>query len=338
MLEHFCHSNIMALCTTPNNVANVIDKLTHEDLLNLQKLIDRESSGTEHFKKTLADEIQNYHAYLNAFHLFLKCLHILVHDLPGVPLGNQVRELYYSAISKGIFLTSEYVEAFKLLSFRSKEEFVDKIAKVINQLDDHLSNSKFNKNEVEEILIQLQDHLKLIEVATDEMIEVNKINNDKAEQMLSNTTDRKQLRKKLMELSLSSKPKNKYEIARDNLIKYMETLFRKYLKEPKSTSLYKIFFFDNLSIEQLVLGSHSSAIHAALNDPHCYFECDCCKLTSDTNILSTHPDIGILYKLHLEYGKLINLFDWLQSFVSIVNPQDSDEDEMKITPELQYPL
>ena len=30
------------------------------------------------------------------------------------------------------------------------------------------------------------------------------------------------------------------------------------------------------------------------------------------NILPTLPDICIVYKLHLECGRLINLYDWLQ--------------------------
>lgn len=55
-------------------------------------------------------------------------------------------------------------------------------------------------------------------------------------------------------------------------------------------------------------------------------------------ILSSMPDISIAYKLHLECGKMINLYDWLQSFLSIVDPQEvEDEDKVKVRPELQYP-
>ncbi|KAK4880016.1 hypothetical protein RN001_008162 [Aquatica leii] len=327
MLEHFCSSNIMALCTNPRNVSNVIQKLTNDDLDKLKNIVAYNASKNEDFKNVLADKIKNYYAYLNAFHLFLKCLHILVHDLPNAPLGNQVRELYYLAVSKNICVTPEYIEAFKLLAFRSKEELTEKITKMTDLLEEHVSNSKFNKEEVDQILDELEKRSKSIEVATTEVIEKNRVDSEKTEQMLSNTTDRKQLRKKLMQLSLSNKSMNKYEIARGDLIKYLQEVFQKYLKEPKSTSLYKIFFFDNLSIKQLILGSHRSAIHTALNDPHYYFECDCCKLPNETAILPTFPDICILYKLHLEYGKLINVYDWLQSFVYIVKPQDTDEED-----------
>jgi origin recognition complex subunit 3 len=51
------------------------------------------------------------------------------------------------------------------------------------------------------------------------------------------------------------------------------------------------------------------------------------------------PDISIAYKLHLECGKMINLYDWLQSFLSIVDPQDIDDDSKpKVKPQLQYPF
>lgn len=53
------------------------------------------------------------------------------------------------------------------------------------------------------------------------------------------------------------------------------------------------------------------------------------------------PDICIIYKLHLEYGKIINLYDWLQAFVSIVTPSYADNEEeddvREVDPMLQYP-
>lgn len=52
------------------------------------------------------------------------------------------------------------------------------------------------------------------------------------------------------------------------------------------------------------------------------------------------PDICIVYKLHQECGKLINLYDWLQAFLSLVDPRELDEKDvtkMIIDPILQYP-
>lgn len=50
-------------------------------------------------------------------------------------------------------------------------------------------------------------------------------------------------------------------------------------------------------------------------------------------------DICIAYKLHLECGKLINMYDWLQAFVTIVDPNaEGNEDEKSVKPKLQYPF
>ena len=45
------------------------------------------------------------------------------------------------------------------------------------------------------------------------------------------------------------------------------------------------------------------------------FQCGCCTAGHDS-IQASQPDVCILYQLHLECGKLINLYDWLQVCVS----------------------
>lgn len=41
------------------------------------------------------------------------------------------------------------------------------------------------------------------------------------------------------------------------------------------------------------------------------FQCDCCQTDIGT-VQDTLPDVCIAYKLHLECGRLINLYDWFQ--------------------------
>ena len=52
----------------------------------------------------------------------------------------------------------------------------------------------------------------------------------------------------------------------------------------------------------------------------------------------TLPDISVAYKLHLECGRLINLYDWLQSFSAVVNAAEEENNPSKIAPIIQYPL
>lgn len=43
-----------------------------------------------------------------------------------------------------------------------------------------------------------------------------------------------------------------------------------------------------------------------------FTQCDCCQSTGEDLISPTLPDLSVVYKLHLESRKLINMYDWLQ--------------------------
>lgn len=158
-------------------------------------------------------------------------------------------------------------------------------------------------------------------------------------------------------MSKKTKTQNRYEKSREKFLNELSKIFTKYLKAPNSKPFHEIFFFNDIaSIRDHIVGSHRAAIHTALNNPHHYlqviannpshrplplflFQCNCCILSNDASILPTMPDMCIIYKLHLECGKLINMYDWLQAFVTIVDPnRDCEEDERTVDPKLQYPL
>lgn len=105
MLEHFSQGNVIALCTKPKDISKILDQFSHEDLedvrhlLSFRKLVESSPpkeriallTDDDVFKKTLQVELMKLHKYLYTFHFFLKCLHVLVTDLPKYPLGKQVK-------------------------------------------------------------------------------------------------------------------------------------------------------------------------------------------------------------------------------------------------------
>lgn len=106
MLEHFSHGNAMTLCTK-KNPTDIISKFDHYDcenvrhLLSFRKLVESESdinkikllTNDNYFKSVLNEEICKLQQYLNRFHLFLRCLKILVANLPKNPIGKQVSKI-----------------------------------------------------------------------------------------------------------------------------------------------------------------------------------------------------------------------------------------------------
>lgn len=83
-----------------------------------------------HLRNVLPKELRKLQEHVYLFHVFLKCLHVLVADLPRCPLGKQLREVYSLAVSKDVTQTQGYRESFQLLGFQSKDELSLKVARV----------------------------------------------------------------------------------------------------------------------------------------------------------------------------------------------------------------
>lgn len=108
MLEHFSQSNAMALCTKAKDIPKILEQFSHTDFEDVRRVFsfrkfveaasprDRISMLTDddYLKKILAKELKRLHEYLYTFHVFLRCLHVMVADLPKYPLGKQVDTIF----------------------------------------------------------------------------------------------------------------------------------------------------------------------------------------------------------------------------------------------------
>lgn len=65
---------------------------------------------------------------------------------------------------------------------------------------------------------------------------------------------------------------NKYEKLRQNLLQFLSKNFEQHLLVPTTLHFHEIFFFDDISIQNHIIGTHRAAIHTALNDPYCYLQ------------------------------------------------------------------
>lgn len=105
MADHFTYGNIMTLChLEPATAEEIIDELSEEDFESLRQLpsfrnlVVNESKenqvkllvNDEYLSLVLYKEICKMQVYIRMLHLFLKCLLVLVEDLPRAPLGKQV--------------------------------------------------------------------------------------------------------------------------------------------------------------------------------------------------------------------------------------------------------
>ncbi|XP_060814863.1 origin recognition complex subunit 3 isoform X2 [Bombus pascuorum] len=340
MIQHFYANNINSLCCQPQKIKSRISSLTDEDWVEIKKLpsIEKyikqltndknkdELLDDNKFKETLTQLLNNFHQYMHRFLLILKCLHDLMSTLPNAPMGKQLREYYTKAVYMSDLRESqEYKECLQLLSFLSKKEFLEKL----NSFTTIMENSK--DSVMKKVKADLQDRIKTIEEASLEVA-------SKPVDIVSTgeKLSRLQLKEKLLKMS-QTQSRSPYKIAQQDLIDYLDQkVFSVYLINPHYVPGNEIFCFNDGNLaKQHVRGSLRAAIHTGLNDPHVYLNCECCKLENDDAIPSTLPDLSIIYKLHLESRKLINMYDWLQAFLIIVDPVGSTKEQRDVDPKLQ---
>lgn len=105
MMEHFSHGNAMSLCQiNKKDVKSILNVFTYEDCENMRQLpsfrtlVESETYENQikllkddaYFKEVAYEKILLIQRYIKRFHVFLKCLHALVEDLPEQPLGQHV--------------------------------------------------------------------------------------------------------------------------------------------------------------------------------------------------------------------------------------------------------
>ncbi|XP_071646332.1 origin recognition complex subunit 3 [Temnothorax longispinosus] len=339
MIQHFYENNVTSLCCQPKDIKERLSKLTAENIADIKSLpsiakylkasneivSEEEELSDKEFMELLEQLLNKFHKFMDQFLIMLRCLHCLIASLPGSPMGKQLREVYTKAVyTNDLTESTEYKECLKLLGFLSKEELLSKLESVVKIVEES------KDPEIKEIKINLDNHIKTIREASlstttsSEVISV--------EEKLS----RMQLKEKLLKMS-QQQSRSVYKQAQLDLIDYLDRkIFSVHLIDPSRVTAHEIFCYsDGNQAKHHIRGSLRAAIHTGLSDPQMYLDCDCCKLENDDDIPHTLPDLSIIYKLHLESRKLINMYDWLQAFLTIVDPQAQSMEQRDVDPQLQ---
>ncbi len=84
--------------------------------------------------------------------------------------------------------------------------------------------------------------------------------------------------------------------------------------------LHEVVYYNNvLRLKKAQSAQPRGALHIALDQPQYYLG----DIVETEYISAAMPDTCILYKLHLECGKLINLHDFFVAFKAILEERDS---------------
>ncbi|XP_052810573.1 origin recognition complex subunit 3-like isoform X1 [Mya arenaria] len=334
MLDHYTSQPLSYLCCNHDDTEVTVNQMDGQALDRLRQLSSfmsyvEECSTTEQpsllldekFTKRrvvqLINEMFEYH--INFFPI-LNCLHTLVSKLPGYPLGKQVREVYSACLEESVWEREDYKHATDLLRMLAKDELKTLVTQCVNKLatEAQLASVKADLERFGYRMDHIDEEAEEEPAGDMEMVDTS----------LPSRTSLHQLRQRLQDISKKQKKQSPFEKLREEIVDYCHALFRKYLIAPSSLPLYEIFYYTSTRvIKQRLNASPRSALQKALSNPGYYLQvtiCVCCDVEGN-HIGSRMPDTCVVYKLHLECGQLINLYDWMQAFVTVVQQEDEND-------------
>ncbi|XP_073077097.1 origin recognition complex subunit 3 isoform X2 [Manis javanica] len=326
LLEHFHSQPLSVLCCSLPEAKRRINFLSDNQCENIRRLPSFrryvEDQASEKQVALLTNErflkeetkvlLENLHGYHTNYFVVLRCLHQFTSSLPKYPLGRQIRELYCTCLEKNIWDSEEYASALQLLRMLAKEELMtilQKCLKVFKSSSEKQLGSTAKR--IEEFLAQFQ--------SLDEAKEEEDTSGSQSKGLQK--TDLYHLQKSLLEmkeLRRTSKQQTKFEVLREKVVNFIDSLVREYLLPPEAQPLHEVVYFSAApALREHLNAAPRVALHTALNNPYYYLKNEALK-SEEGCIPNVAPDICIAYKLHLEYSRLINLVDWAEAFATVV--------------------
>uniref|UniRef100_A0A673GZM6 Origin recognition complex subunit 3 n=1 Tax=Sinocyclocheilus rhinocerous TaxID=307959 RepID=A0A673GZM6_9TELE len=334
MLEHFNSQPLSVLCCQKQEAllsAKTLSKQNVERIRHLpsfMRYVETQEpqeqvqllTNDEHVKEVCQKLLKNLHKYHKNYYPILQCLHSLTSSLPKFPLGKHIRELHVSCIEKNLWETEEYDSALQLLRILAKDELVAALRKCAEIL------KSASTKRMQNVLQQLEDFIGRLEA-----LEGSSGNGIISGKMEYQRTDLFQLQKTLLEKeSRRTKRMNPFEVLRSQVMEFIDSLVREYLTPAELQPLNEVCYYSSSGVlRQRLNVTPRTSIQAALSHPFYYLQNESLKTDTGT-ISSAAPDLCIVFKLHLECGRLINLYDWLEAYVTVMSAaedQDTDSEE-----------
>ncbi|KAM9155303.1 origin recognition complex subunit 3 isoform 1-T1 [Pangshura tecta] len=341
IVEHFYSQPLSVLCCQLLEAKKRVNSLSHNQCENIRSLpsfrryvesqvsekqiaLLTEDSFLKEVTQTLLEDLHIYH---ENYFTVLRCLHVFTTSLPKYPLGKQIRELHCACLGKRVWETEEYESAVQLLRMLAKDELVAILQKCV-EIFISSSGKQFSNTveKLEEFLARFQN----LEVAETNEVQDVSVSSQKE---LQKKTDLYHLQKTLLALKESKRSKKltKFEMLRFEVVDFIGSLVRSYLAPAEMQTLNEVVYFNTANtLREHLNAAPRIALHTALNNPYCYLKNQ--TLQSDVGCISnTAPDICIVYKLHLECGRLINLVDWLEAFSTVVTAAEGTDPDSVAT-------
>uniref|UniRef100_A0A673CUI3 Origin recognition complex, subunit 3 n=1 Tax=Sphaeramia orbicularis TaxID=375764 RepID=A0A673CUI3_9TELE len=310
LLEHF-HSQPLSLSQRDlERIRQLPSFRRYTEKQDAQEKVNLMTDDT-HLKVECRKLIKDLRKYHKNYYPVLS-LHTLTSSLP--------RELHLICLEKTVWETEEYQSAMKLLRMLAKE-LIASIQRCCGTLKPVKSKKMMNA------LIQMEEILTKIKQLDENAPPVDNSITSPVKSLSQKKTDLFQLQKTLLEMNETRRTKklSPFETVRNEALELIDGLVKSHLSPPEAQTLYEVCYYtSSATVRRHLNATPRTSIQAALSNPYHYLQNESLK-TEDGSVSNAAPDICIAYKLHLECGRLINLYDWLEAYATVASAADGND-------------
>ncbi|XP_076803170.1 origin recognition complex subunit 3-like [Clavelina lepadiformis] len=345
VMEHFYEQSAsIACCASLQESIDMICNLKKNELKEFKKIesmkrhlaslkADKQKcikDGTK-FKALVAKLLEDLHQFHNFYFSALRSLHAFTATLPHYPMGKQIRELYCSCFRTELTKHDGFQQAFTILKVSSRDQLIERLESCLKplQLSELSSDSSQDELHFSTACSRIKYLINSLKsIGENDEVEMNENTEDREEQ-LETVKYAYQLQERLRAKAEKKRVKKmtKYEKLREEALTFLRKFYEYHLRKVKSFPLYEVFYFDSsATIRRHIVAAPRLSIQTALSDPYQYLQVASLETAASGVIPSNAPDICVAYKLHNESGNIINLYDWLMAFQTVVTSQREDKE------------
>uniref|UniRef100_A0A131YHI7 Origin recognition complex subunit 3 n=1 Tax=Rhipicephalus appendiculatus TaxID=34631 RepID=A0A131YHI7_RHIAP len=323
MFEHFYHNPASLLCCRQEELKDVLQRMSQMEINDVlgqpsyQRYLMEQKPSSEKAAKRICRLVNDLHNHHKNSLLLLHMLYGFAKKLPSCSLGNHFREVYMTFLQAPVCETEDFSKLVKLIRVMSIDELQKRIGDALSALESQKDQLETPTN-VADLKTHLEEYCEKFKALTDDVPEAQDSNETSEPVVLDwgKLRSRSQFQEKLKNLT-KTKRVSPFEALRDEFASFFAEAFGD-LQPPSSMPLHEVLYYnDATALKQYFTPSPRTVLHAALTRPQTVLRCECCRNTGSCEVSASLPDLSISYKLHLESGKLINLYDMMQSFKSV---------------------
>ncbi|ORX94178.1 hypothetical protein K493DRAFT_32078 [Basidiobolus meristosporus CBS 931.73] len=313
---------------------SVVEAVKH-DADETKKLLDDD----DYLVAKLPEFLQNFTQYHARYAKALECVCTLQDIFVGGALKKPKRILYFYGLNDNLYDT-QHVKNLLMLAKKLK---LKGMKKLLEDLENVLKKKeKFVSFDTE--LIHVQDFLEKLYTIEEAFGSDTSDSESETKNLIasSNAENKRKSRVSSRTNAIDSEPEEVqyYTLLVNDVIEFLNNFFRENLKCYSELPLHELFYFSNVKLlEKTFNAQPRAAIQTALGQPQHYLNCRCCSKALSSEL----EDSSIAYRLYLECGRMINLYDWFVSFEMVVEkekrnhgPQEIQARFIKAIAELQF--